>query len=410
MSFTTEPLAREIRACRSCGSTDLPQVLDLGLFAISDFPAEAGKFDKAPLTLLRCEACTLVQLKHTVKRERMYSRYFYRSGTQESMVAALRDVVDHARTLVDLQPGDTVLDIGANDGTLLRMYPADVTKVAYEPAQTFWPELTADIKRAGDYFPQMIGGEPVALTTKAKIITSIACFYDSDNPNDWVRAIKANLAPDGVWINQLAYLPETIRTNNVGDICHEHLTYWSGDAMDALIRRNGLRIVGWDVNDVNGGSVRMTVKHGPSGIARAGAPVTAEDMADFAARIDQNRDDVLTALYDAQGRGRTILGYGASTKGNTYLQYWGVGPDLLPAIADRNPAKWGTFTPTGIPIISEEEARQRNPYAFLALPFHFIDSFVQREADYLNNGGQFLVPFPTLRWVEAPGHVARIAA
>lgn len=394
--------------CRSCESPDLAEVLNLGSLAISDFPDEQGNLEHAPLTLLRCESCTLVQLQHTVPRERLYQRYWYLSGMQESMVAALKDVVDHARSLMELKPGDVVLDIGANDGTLLKHYPDFVTRLAFEPAENLWTPLRhSGATLIGGFFPSVVAGQVVGLSQKAKVITSIACFYDVDDPNQFVRAIKECLAEDGVWINQMAYLPATLRTNNFGDICHEHLTYWHYRPFARLLAQHGLQLRDVRFNDVNGGSVRWVACHADELTARE----TLEylrlvrfsdddlDLAGFAQRIEKLRADTFYILQSLARAGQKVYGYGASTKGNTMLQYYGIGSDLVPAIADRNPDKWGKRTVTGIPIISEEQMREERPDYLLVLPFHFLGSFMARERAFLERGGRFIVPLPQLRTV-----------
>lgn len=390
--------------CRSCGSQQLAEALDLGLFHLADYLDKPdADSDRAPLVLVRCQDCTLVQLRHTVDRERLYRRYWYRSGLQPAMVSALADVVRDARGRVPLSAGDVALDIGANDGTLLRQYPADVVKLAYEPAINLYYDLEASgAQIAGTFFPNVIGGKPVGLKQKAKIITSIAMFYDVDDPNMFVEGIKACLAEDGVWICQMAYLPATLLANNFGDIVHEHLTYWSIGPFNTLLKRHGLTLLNWSHNDVNGGSIRLIVGHdtGQADVTSGWTdPVGLLALKKFGQRIRLQRSEVRDFLHRCKRDGKLVVGYGASTKGSTYLQYWGVGPDLLAAIADRNPEKAGKFTPTGQLVISEDEMRDEQPDYLLVLPFHFIDSFVQREADLLEHGTQFVVPFPNVHFV-----------
>ena len=218
----------------------------------------------------------------------------------------------------------------------------------------------------------------------------------------FLGAIKACLAEDGVWINQLAYLPATLATNNFGDIVHEHLTYWTISTFAALLKQHGLMLYNWTHNDVNGGSVRFIVKHdtGADDLLEAWAdPVGLLALRKFAARIKLQRTEVRDFLHRAKRDGKLVVGYGASTKGNTYLQYWGVEADLMAAIADRNPDKHGKFTPTGQIVISEDEMRNEQPDYLLVLPFHFIDAFVEREEDLLAHGTQMAVPFPTLHFI-----------
>lgn len=317
------------------------------------------------------------------------------------MVTALRDVVTDATSRVSLSPDDTVLDIGANDGTLLRMWPAEVTRLGFEPATNLYYEAQSypNAQKQNFIFPTFWPPK-YDVKKKPKVITSVACFYDSDDPNAFVEAIKRWLHPEGVWINQLAYLPATLASNNFGDIVHEHLTYWTISSFVALLRRHGLALYDWSHNDVNGGSIRFVVGRGVSPAVDGWSdPVGLMALKNFGARIRLQRTEVRDFLHCAKRDGKLVVGYGASTKGSTYLQYWNVGPDLLAAIADRNPEKVGKFTPTGQLVISEDEMRDEQPDYLLVLPWHFADSFREREADLLAHGTQLVIPFPTLQFI-----------
>lgn len=389
-----------IEACRACGSPQLTQVLDLGLLALSDFVTEDQEVEYAPLEVVRCEGCTLVQLRHTVPRERLYRHYYYRSGVQEAMVAALRDVAEDAMSRVTLEPGDVVLDIGANDGTLLRMFPKDCIRIGFEPALNLHTAAMGDNKIIPGFFPEVVGDRVVGVTTPAKIITSIAMFYDVDNLDQFIQGIKLWLHPDGVWVNQLAYLPATLLSNNVGDFCHEHLTYWTNYALLNLLARHDLEIRDQSYNTTNGGSVRYVIGHRREGSLTLYDGLHRDHFGQFARRVEQNKQQTIRFLQQCQEYGKTALGYGASTKGNTLLQYYGIDQSLLPAIADRNPDKHGKRTAgSGIPVIGEEEARSMNPDYFFVLPHHFIESFKQRERAFLERGGRFVIPLPTLHTV-----------
>ena len=394
---------RTITACRSCGSTRLDTVLNLGVLAISDFVLPGDPEDRAPLELVVCLDCSLVQLRHTVDRDRLYRNYYYRSGTNESMVAALRDVVDDACRRVPLRSGDVVVDIGCNDGTMLEMFPQGLHRVGFEPSNL--AKVAAKRFAWGivfsDYFPPKIDNYAHYLPEQAKIITSIACFYDVDDPNAFVAAIKEWLHPDGVWIVQFQDLHKMLSVNGFDNICHEHLTYWGMAAFTALLARHGLQVEACSDNATNGGSVRYVVKHGtrrPPPVDPIHAVEFRYQLADFAHDVDCLRWQTRELLYRLRAEGKSVMGYGASTKGNSTLQYYGIGPDLVSAIADRNPDKWGRVTAgSRIPIISEEEMRERKPDYLLVLPWHFIDGFVEREAEFLAGGGQFIVPLPELK-------------
>lgn len=394
--------AVEITKCRSCGSSRITPVLDFGDVPISDFVTDPTAIpDSAPLTVAYCEHCSLAQLLHTADRDRLYKRYWYRSGTNEAMIAALKDVAGDAMSQVALEPDDSILETGCNDGTLLAMFPGYVTKVGFDPAEN----LTEDALRrmdlfVNDYFPPTKCR--VAVHPK-KVILSVAMFYDLPDPNQFCAAVKDWLAPDGVWIIQLAYLPATIRTNNFGDVVHEHLEYYTVHSLNHLLARHGFKIAKVSFNDVNGGSVRLSVRHADWGGPAAVLPhdiVTKRDLQFFGAHVEALKHDTLRLLRQLRASGRLVVGYGASTKGSTMLAHYGIGPDLLPCIADRQPAKWGTYTAvSGIPVVSEEDARAMKPDYFFVLPWHFLDAFLARESAFVARGGRFIVPLPRLRVV-----------
>jgi len=406
----------EIAACRSRGSANLDQVLDLGVQCVSDFVAQGSpdgcthQPDRAPLVLVRCQDCTLVQLRHTVDRERLYRRYWYRSGTNESMVAALKDVVAEATRQVKLGLDDVVLDVGCNDGTLLDFYPRDdVLTIGFEPSQKL-ADVAADKGHGiiAEFFPPP-GSWRNWLERQPKIITSIAMLYSLDDPNAFCAAIKDWLHPEGIWVLQLQDLHAMVACNGFDNICHEHLEYYSLRSLRHLLGRHGLKIASASYNNVNGGSLRVIVCHGPVCVPaiadRHLAHVETIRMQGFAEAVEGLKRGTLAYLEYLKREGKLCLGYGASTKGNTLLQYYGIGPELVSAIADRNPEKWSRQTVgTNIPIISEDEMRVARPDYLFCLPWHFMDSFRKRESDFLARGGLFVQPLPHLTIVGGDIH------
>lgn len=373
---------------------------------VSDFVYEGDETIKAPLDLVLCGKCHLVQLGHVgVDTSILYNRYWYRSGVNESMVKALKDIVDSATKLVDLKPGDTVLDIGANDGTLLRFYDENLDRVGFEPAQNLTEEAIVGGNRI---IPKVFSYED--FKGKAKIITSIAMFYDLEYPNAFVRDIKRSLADEGVWVIELSYLPSMLEINSFDTICHEHIEYYSLMALESLLERHGLEVFDVQKNKVNGGSFRCYVKHTEDKreIKESVITMREEEKAlgldelniywEFAVRVEDIKRRTLHLITELLGEGKTIYVYGASTKGNTLLQYYGLDNTMITAAAERSPEKWGKKTVgSNIPIIPEEAARTFKPDYFLVLPWHFIDGFVEREKDFLERGGHFIQPLPELK-------------
>ena len=408
------------KTCRVCDSA-LEPILNLGEHFVSDFP-RPGDSDgiKAPLELVLCRRCRLLQLRHSVPGEHMYRNYWYRSGTNQTMRNALADIADKAETLIHLQSGDTVVDIGCNDGTLLGSYKTGgIYRVGFDPAQNL-AELSRRIadRVFVDFFSaQPFTHEPELAGRRARIVTSIAMFYDLEDPNQFVTDIKKIMSDDGLWIIQMSYLPLMLKTNEFGNICHEHLEYYSMQSLEFLLDKHDFEIVDVELNDINGGSLRAYIRN-KGASAEAFGDVTYRAMAaervrvmreseiklglgdkpvyqEFAMRVERIRTDVLDFVKAQIGAGKRIFVYGASTKGNTVLQYFGLDHGLITAAAERNPDKWGRVTVgTHIPIVSETDARAANPDYFLVLPWHFLEEFMAREHDYLVNGGRFIVPFP----------------
>jgi len=407
----------EIYKCRICGNPRLLTVMDLGSQALS------GRFPKkddsdppiAPLVLVKCDnsrnpdACGLVQLKHSVDPGEMYgNEYGYRSGINKTMSNHLGGIVEKATGLVTLNAGDIVLDIGSNDGTLLKSYNrTDIRRIGIDPGgeqfKKYYPpgiDLVSDFFTAENFFRAFPD-------RKAKIITSIAMFYDLEDPMEFVRNIRQILHKDGVWVLEQSYLPTMLENNSFDTICHEHLEYYAFYQIDWMLKKNGLRAIGIEFNFINGGSFRVCVTHADSALRPDAAAIdsvvgkerdlrleTMEPYIAFCNRVEDIRARLTALLRTEKAAGKKIYVYGASTKGNVLLHYFGIDKSLITAAADRNPEKWGSRTPgTNIPIVSEEEARAAADY-FLPLPWHFKKEFLERETEFLKKGGRFIFPLP----------------
>lgn len=406
--------------CRVCEGALIP-VLSLGDLYVSGFP-NPGDPDgiKAPLELVLCRRCHLLQLKHTVPAESMYQNYWYRSGTNQSMRDALADIATKVELLIHLQEGDAVLDIGCNDGTLLASYrTGGVCRIGFDPAQNLAPLSSKVAERVVVGFFEADGflKDPELGARRPKIITSIAMFYDLEDPNAFVSDIKKVLHSDGVWVVQMSYLPLMLKTNELGNICHEHLEYYSLQALEYLLHQHDFQIVDVELNDVNGGSLRAYIRSRSASLQIFGDETYRElaaqrvqalrdretkmgldDLAayrDFAFWAERIKQDVVGFIQEQVRHKKRVYVYGASTKGNTLLQYYGLDHTLITAAIERNPEKWGKWTVgTHIPIISEAEARAARPDYLLVLPWHFVDEFQARERDYLLAGGRFVLPMP----------------
>jgi len=415
---------KKIGKCRICGNQNLMPILNLGIQTLSGrFPSNSEPNPpKAPLELVKCdntektEACGLLQLKHSVSPEEMYShKYGYMSGINNTMKQHLKGIVDHVQKIVNLQKGDVVLDIGSNDATLLKYYTKpDLKKVGIDPTgKQFLKYYTDDIELVSDYF-SLSNYSSVCPDKKAKVITSISILYDLDKPMKFVEDIKKILHPEGIWITEQSYMPTMLKMNSFDTICHEHLEYYSLKQIDWMLSKNGLRILDVEFNDINGGSFRIYSCHKNSSFKSNLTKInqihseeeklkidSEKPYKEFNNRVLHLRDELRNFLTAEKAKGKTIYVYGASTKGNVLLQFYNIDNNLITAAADRNPEKWGLQTPdTKIPIISEDEARKAKPDYFLVLPWHFRQEFVEREAKFLASGGKFIFPLPEIETID----------
>jgi hypothetical protein len=388
-------------------------VLDLGKQALTGvFPAERAHVTEGPLELVWCPDSGLLQLRHSYAADEMYGdNYGYRSGLNQSMVDHLTNKVTFLERLAAPRAGDVVLDIGSNDATTLKAYKTPgVRRVGIDPTGTkFRQYYPQEITLAPDFFSA--DAFRSVCKDKAKIVTSIAMFYDLESPVDFARQIAEILADDGVWHFEQSYMPSMLRLNSYDTICHEHLEYYSLTVVKRILDAAGLRLVDVFMNAVNGGSFAVTAAKRENRSVRENKAViewlleqeermglsTPRPYRDFEERAFRHRDDLRRLVRTLRADGKTILGYGASTKGNVVLQFCGFTPDDIAAIAEVNPDKFGRFTPgTKIPIVSEAEARAMKPDYFLVLPWHFKEGIVRREKDYLAAGGKMIFPFPEI--------------
>jgi SAM-dependent methyltransferase len=425
-SISFSPVLVTRQTCRICGSSALTPVVSLGDQHISGaFAGPDGKPPvqrRIPLDLVRCDpsqdqkACGLVQLRHSVPPKVLYRSYWYRSGINQTMRDHLASITRMAESLAQPQAGDLVIDIGCNDGTLLKSYQTPGLKIlGFDPATNIVAYAKANGVPVINEFFSATSFRQASPDQKPKVITSIAMFYDLENPHQFVADIKSILGEQGVWILELSYLPTMLEMNSFDTLCHEHLEYYALAPMERLFAEHDLEVLDVTLNDINGGSFCIAVGHAgrvtPSDAARERvqnlrlkefemALDTDEPFAAFRKNIAQVRKDLLAFLKKAKAQKKLVHGYGASTKGNTTLQYCGITPALVPAVADRNKDKWGSYTiGTNIPIISEADSRKRKPDYYLVLPWHFIDEFKKREADFLARGGQFVLPLPKVHFV-----------
>ena len=412
----------KVLRCRICANRGFDQILKLGELAYS------GRFTSklepivpsGMLQLVRCPNCGLMQLEHDFELDELYRKnYGYRSGINQTMRTHLSGITAEISQVVGLKPGDRVVDIGSNDATLLKSYSVNgLERIGVDPTisqfKEFYPGEISTIEDFFDaeLFQQAKGGK------LASVVTSIAVIYDLPEPQRFFRGISDILANDGVWVFEQSYMPTMLELTSYDTICHEHLEYYALAQIDRLLTDNGLRMFDVSFNEINGGSCRVYSCH------RNGRYKTTERLKkafaeekrkgldekgtyeDFASNVLSSAHELKCFLKQEVENGKSIYGYGASTKGNILLQFCGLSSDVITSIADRNPAKWGLKTPgSNIPIVSEKEVRNIKPDYLIVFPWHFRDEFLIREAEYLNSGGKFIFPLPKLSVVSKSGQI-----
>lgn len=403
---------KEIQKCRFSKNTNLKTVLKLNEQALTGvFPKPNEFVERGPLELVFSEDSCLLQLKHTYTPEKMYGmNYGYRSSLNQSMVTHLKNKAHFLEKLVDLKETDVVLDIGSNDSTFLQAYTTNCIKVGIDPTGTkFSKYYPSNIQLVSDFFSKQ---NYFSVTkTKAKIITSIAMFYDLDDISPFVQDVYDCLDDHGIWHFEQSYMPSMIRTMAYDTICHEHIEYYSMISVSKILEKHGFIIADVVTNNINGGSFAVTaVKKTNNTMYKNTAVVkwmlnreysmgysTLNPYLQFAKKVEEHRNQLKELIIELKNHGKTIYGYGASTKGNVLLQYCGLSKDEIDGIAEVNEDKFGCVTPgTNIPIISEFEAKNNNPDYFLVLPWHFREGIILREQDFLKKGGHFIFPCPDI--------------
>lgn len=408
---------KKIDGCRVSGSKNLIPVLNLGHQVLTGvFPKSIDdKITTGPLELVWCPDSGLLQLAHSFDATEMYgANYGYRSGLNQSMVTHLTEKVAYLERLVSLRNGDVVLDIGSNDATTLKAYQdQSLRRIGIDPTGTkFKQYYTSNITLLPDFFSA--DAYRAVEAKSARVVTSIAMFYDLDHPLTFAKQIEEILAEDGVWHFEQSYMPSMLRLNSYDTICHEHLEYYSLGVVKHILDAAGLRLVDVVMNAVNGGSFAVTAaKRSNRSIKSNDAVVnwlleqedrmglsTPKPFRDFEERVFRHREDLVRLVRSLNADGKRIVGYGASTKGNVVLQFCGFTSKDIESIAEVNPDKFGAFTPgTHIPIISEAEARAMKPDYFIVLPWHFKEGIVRREKEFLASGGKMIFPFPEIEIV-----------
>jgi len=402
----------KIEKCRVCGNEHYVTVLDLGDQYLSGiFPKSVDPdMYRGPLKLVKCDettgGCGHVQLEHTFDLPTMYGEeYGYRSGLNASMVKHLQEKSERIKNFLDLQKRDLVIDIAGNDGTFLSFFPPELKLVSIDPTSKKFSKYFKDhVDYIDNFFTEKTFRKYFG-EQKAKLVTSFSMFYDLEDPCQFAKEVNAILDPnEGIWVLEQSYMPEMLRVNSFDTVCHEHLSYYGMRQLKYIMDHAGLKIIDFEFNDVNGGSISLVVANKDSKYEEATQMLndllqeemdlklnTTEPWDDFSFRIEECRIKFWELIVDCKKSGLKIAALGASTKGNVTLQTWGVTDGDIEVVGEVNPDKDGSFTPgTWIPI-KDENAVIDEYDVFVILPWHFKNFFINSPKF---KGKKLLFPLP----------------
>lgn len=368
-------------------------LIDLGMHPLPDFGQKNPVWEYAPLDLVQCAECHLVQMRHTVDRDHLFSKYWYRSSTSETMRSALLEVARKATPF--LHNGAISLDIGSNDGLLMSLMPGE--SIGFEPSS-----IGAETHAIHDYFTAKRYWES-GDAEHAQVVTSIAMFYSVGEPEQFVSDVAEVLNDTGVWINQMNDLTALVENTAYDIIGHEHTCVWSLESLEPLLRRHGLEVFRVERIDLNGGSIRVYSQHRnvrpiEKSVEQQRQIEARLDMVQFASLVDHATLNMHELARRIQRDGQRLYIYGASTRGVTIVHASHLDEALVVAAAERDETKVGMLFPgTRIPIVAEDTARRSEADYFLALPYSYLDQFKKRESQWIKWGGRFIVPVPKPR-------------
>ena len=399
-----------IQQCRLCKNTTTTDIISLGeQYITSRFPLY-GDFStpKTSITLCMCESCGLVQLRETTDCNELYEyEYGYRSGISNTMRTHLKQYQEEILTKIQLSSGDIIVDIGSNDSTMLQYYSNDLIRIGVDPTGKQFSQYYGEVELLSTYFTYENFTTAFG-NIQPKMVSSICMFYDLPDPVQFAKDIHSILHDDGIWTCEQSYLPTMIKTNSIDTICHEHLEYYSLHQVKDIADRAGFSIIDVKFNDSNGGSFRVYFAKNTTTVHIPNTTLVNAILAEeyeygimnldlyrkFMENVNNEVNKLRNFIENVIANGKSVYIYGASTKGNCLLQYAKLDETYMKYAVERNPNKIGKMTSTGIEIISEEKMRENPPDYLFVLPWHFRDEIIVRENTFLENGGQFIFPFP----------------
>ena len=401
----------KIKKCRACGGTKLKHAFNLGNQRLTGvfLSKKYQKVSGGNLSLVLCGNCTLMQLENSFNPQEMYgSNYGYESALNQSMVKHLKNKAKKLSKLANINSNKIIIDIGSNDGTFLSFFKKSNRLIGIDPTiKKFSKKYRKDIIKVPDFF-SYTKIESILRSQKAKLVTSLSMFYDLEDPIAFARDIEKILDKDGIWHLEQSYMPQMLKNVSYDTICHEHLEYYSLKSLSYIFEKVNLRILDLEINSVNGGSFALNVVKNNSSLKSNNTLLNwtrneekkmklnnINTYRKFFLNVKKHKATLIDVLKKISKNNQKVIGYGASTKGNVILQFLKINPKLIPLIVEVNKFKFNKFTPgSKIKIVSEKMIKKIKPDYMLVLPWHFKNFILEKEKNFLNNGGKLIFPLP----------------
>ena len=397
----------KISKCRSCKSINLKKTFSLGKQAFTGlFPKNKNEITpNGELSLIYCNNCSLLQLERSFDKKTLYGyNYGYMSSLNNAITYHLWKKANFLKKY-NLINKDIIIDIGSNDGTFLSFFEKKFCLIGVDPTiKKFKKDYRKDIIKVANFFSKETL-TPI-INKKAKLITSIAMFYDLEDPVKFAEDVYELLDDDGIWHLELSYMPLMIKNLSYDTICHEHLEYYSLKSIKYIFDKVGFSIIDLQVNNINGGSFSITLNKKKISNKTVDWFLNQEiknninhmsTFKKFFFQINKQKKYLKDLLENLADMKKKVYGYGASTKGNVILQFSGINEQLLPLIGEVNSFKFNKYTPgTKIKIVSEKLIKKKKPDYLLVLPWHFKDFIIKKEKKFLEAGGRLIFPLPQI--------------
>ena len=406
-----------VPCCRSCEHPKLQPILSLGSTPLANSLLTESELylpeQTYPLDLAFCENCSLVQITEVVPPEKLFSEYLYFSSFSETMVTHARDLSKQLIESRGLAPTSLVIEIASNDGYLLQHYKeAGIPVLGIEPAANIATvAIERGINTINDFFGESLARRLNDDKQFADVIHAHNVMAHVADLNGFMHGINLVLKNDGVAVIEVPYVRDMIEGVEFDTIYHEHLCYFSLSSVASLVKRHSMQVTDVERVPIHGGTLRIFIqKQGHESVSSRVSEMLATEMtlgmdrleyySNFATRVEKLKAELIDLLASLKREGNRIAVYGASAKGSTLLNYFGLGKDQLDYVVDRSTVKQGRYTPgTHLLIDSPERLLADQPDYVLLLTWNFADEILTQQSEYRGKGGRFIIPIPTLRVV-----------